>query len=58
MSKMGEWQNTTIGNQVTLQRGIDITKAQQLLGYGPEVTFAEGLKRTFVYYAAKPRPTS
>jgi nucleoside-diphosphate-sugar epimerase len=35
----------------------DITKARQLLGYRPDVSFAEGLKRTFGYYAAKPRPT-
>jgi len=26
---MSDWKNTTIGEQVTLQRGIDITKAKQ-----------------------------
>lgn len=33
----------------------DITKAEQILGYRPDISFAEGLKRTFAYYAAKPR---
>jgi nucleoside-diphosphate-sugar epimerase len=31
----------------------DISKARELLGYSPLVTFEEGLKRTFVYFAAK-----
>jgi hypothetical protein len=29
MVVMSDWKNTTIGEQVTLQRGIDITKAKQ-----------------------------
>jgi hypothetical protein len=28
----GEWIETTIGEQATLQHGIDITKAEQRLG--------------------------
>lgn len=31
----------------------DISKARELLGYSPLVSFEEGLKRTFVYFAAK-----
>lgn len=31
----------------------DISMARELLGYSPLVTFEEGLKRTFVYFAAK-----
>lgn len=31
----------------------DISKARELLGYAPLVTFEEGLKRTFSYFAAK-----
>ncbi len=31
----------------------DISKAREILGYAPSVTFAEGLKRTFDYFAAK-----
>jgi len=34
----GEWQTTTIGQQVTLQRGIDITKSQQRPGVVPVVS--------------------
>lgn len=34
----GKWQTTTIGQQVTLQRGIDITKAQQRPGVVPVVS--------------------
>ena len=34
----------------------DITQARELLGYNPSVTFIEGLKRTFDYFAAKARP--
>lgn len=33
-----DWQNTTIGEQVRLQRGIDITKAQQRPGRVPVVS--------------------
>lgn len=33
-----EWINTTIGDQVTLQRGIDITKAEQSVGDVPVVS--------------------
>lgn len=33
-----EWKTTTIGEQVTLQRGIDITKAQQRPGTVPVVS--------------------
>ena len=33
-----DWQTTTIGQQVTLQRGIDITKAQQRPGAVPVVS--------------------
>lgn len=33
-----EWQETTIGQQVTLQRGVDITKAQQRIGSVPVVS--------------------
>lgn len=31
----------------------DISKARELLGYSPLVSFEEGLKRTFVYFASK-----
>lgn len=31
----------------------DISKARELLGFSPLVTFEEGLKRTFVYFTAK-----
>jgi type I restriction enzyme S subunit len=34
----GEWIDTTIGEQVTLQRGVDITKAQQRAGAVPVVS--------------------
>ena len=34
----GEWIQTTIGEQVTLQRGIDITKAQQRSGTVPVIS--------------------
>ena len=34
----------------------DITQARKILGYEPSVTFVEGLKRTFDYFAAKTRP--
>jgi type I restriction enzyme S subunit len=34
----GEWLETTIGEQVTLQRGIDITKAEQTIGTVPVVS--------------------
>jgi nucleoside-diphosphate-sugar epimerase len=30
----------------------DITQARELLGYDPEVTFEEGLSRTFAWYHA------
>ena len=36
----GEWKRTTIGEQATLQRGIDITKAQQRPGKIPVVSSA------------------
>lgn len=29
---MGEWIETTVGEQATLQRGIDITKSEQRVG--------------------------
>lgn len=35
---MGEWINTTIGDQVTLQRGHDITKSEQRAGRVPVVS--------------------
>lgn len=38
MNSMTEWRTTTIGEQVTLQRGIDITKAQQRPGKVPVVS--------------------
>lgn len=31
----------------------DPTKAREVLGYAPSVTFAEGLERTFAYFAAE-----
>jgi nucleoside-diphosphate-sugar epimerase len=34
----------------------DTTRARSLLGYEPTVSFAEGLKRTLDYFAAKARP--
>ncbi|MCX6544605.1 MAG: restriction endonuclease subunit S [Acidobacteria bacterium] len=34
----GEWIDTTIGEQATLQRGIDITKAEQVLGTVPVIS--------------------
>jgi len=34
----GEWSATTIGEQVTLQRGIDITKAEQRVGTVPVIS--------------------
>lgn len=34
----GEWLDTTIGAQITLQRGIDITKAAQRIGTVPVVS--------------------
>ncbi len=35
---MGEWIETTIGDQATLQRGIDITKAEQRPGKVPVIS--------------------
>jgi type I restriction enzyme S subunit len=35
---MSEWQQTTIGEVVTLQRGVDITRAQQMQGNVPVVS--------------------
>lgn len=35
---MSEWIDTTIGEQVTLQRGMDITKAEQRPGYVPVIS--------------------
>ena len=35
-----EWKRTTIGEQATLQRGFDITKAQQRNGTVPVVSSA------------------
>lgn len=35
---MGEWKKTTIGDQITLQRGIDITRAEQRDGAIPVVS--------------------
>src|SRR5437762_7316434 len=35
---MGEWIDTTIGEQVILQRGIDITKAAQRVGTVPVIS--------------------
>ncbi len=35
---VSRWRDTTIGNQVTLQRGIDITKAEQRTGEVPVVS--------------------
>ncbi|MBI5746036.1 MAG: restriction endonuclease subunit S [Nitrospirae bacterium] len=34
----GEWRDTTIGEQATLQRGIDITKAEQRSGNIPVIS--------------------
>jgi len=34
----GEWLDTTIGGQATLQRGIDITKAEQRFGVVPVIS--------------------
>ena len=36
-----EWANSTIGDQIHLQRGFDITKRIQLLGTVPVVSTAE-----------------
>ncbi|MGI6295791.1 MAG: SDR family oxidoreductase [Armatimonadota bacterium] len=36
----------------------DISKARELLGYSPSVSFEEGLKRTFVYFTSKAGSTS
>jgi UDP-glucose 4-epimerase len=33
----------------------DITRARELLGYEPSVGFADGLKRTFDYFASQAR---
>lgn len=38
MVMMSDWINTTIGEQATLQRGIDITKAKQRDGSVPVVS--------------------
>jgi uncharacterized protein YuzE len=35
---MSEWIDTTIGEQITLQRGIDITKAEQRVGTVPVIS--------------------
>lgn len=59
--RAGGWAPTTIERKEPLKGSVarrvaDISKIKDLVGWEPQISLEDGLKETFAWYAANPKP--